>query len=120
MFLNCSKTKVFFERIFDLPKQLDFVYNFTSLKKLEDETLETIHSFTKSVIKARRGEIAKETKNNDEKVNDENDFGIKKKIAFMDLLLTSTIDGKPLSDLDVQEEVDTLMFGVSEKKSFHR
>jgi len=41
--------------------------------------------------------------------NDE-DVGMKKKQVFLDLLLNSTIDGKPLSDQDISEEVDTFMF----------
>lgn len=34
----------------------------------------------------------------------------KQKLALIDILLKSTIDGKPLSNLDIREEVDTFMF----------
>lgn len=38
--------------------------------------------------------------------------GIRGKMALLDVLLMSSIDGVPLSDDDIQEEVDTFMFEV--------
>jgi cytochrome P450 family 4 len=64
--------------------------------------------FTESIIRERRHEIAR----NPEKFslkNDE-DIGVKKKLALLDILLQSTVDGKPLSDSDIREEVDTFAF----------
>lgn len=40
----------------------------------------------------------------------DDDFGARKKLALLDILLGATIDGKPLSDDDIREEVDTFTF----------
>lgn len=60
-----------------------------------------MHSFTEKVIKQRRNELINNF--------DESD---KKKKALLDLLLTTSIDGKGLTDLDIREEIDTFMFEV--------
>jgi cytochrome P450 family 4 len=41
---------------------------------------------------------------------EDDDIGIKKKLALLDVLLKATIDGKPLTNAEIAEEVDTFMF----------
>lgn len=72
--------------------------------------LKILHDFTDNVIRKRREELKEELKNKKTTIQDEDDIGSKKKLALLDVLLHSTIDGKPLSDLDIREEVDTFVF----------
>lgn len=44
------------------------------------------------------------------KSNQNGDQPSKRKLALLDVLLHSTIDGQPLSNMDIREEVDTFMF----------
>lgn len=104
--------ELIFLRSFDFKKRNNFLYSFTEMYRKEMASLKILHGFTKSVIVARREQLAKE----DEKslrnvlVDEYDDVGAKKKVALLDVLLRSTIDGNPLSNNDIQEEVDTFMF----------
>ncbi|KAF0288563.1 Cytochrome P450 4C1 [Amphibalanus amphitrite] len=91
----------------------DLVFRLSSLYKVQKDSLKLLHGFTDSVIRTRREELSKATSCDGGAVTDEaGEFlhSKKKRRAFLDLLLHSTIDGRPLSDADIREEVDTFMF----------
>lgn len=89
------------------------IYKFSKLRKTEANALRVLHGFADDVIRKRRQELmGNEFKVRNEDENGADEVGIRKKRALLDILLHSTIDGKPLSDLDIREEVDVFMFGV--------
>lgn len=72
--------------------------------------IKALHDFTDKVIVARREKLLN---GNVEVEHSDEVLGARKKMALLDLLLQSTIDGKPLTNEDIREEIDTFMFEVS-------
>lgn len=77
-----------------------------------------IHRHTDDLIKSRRKEIERGGYSNVEITFDE--LGRKKKLAFLDLLLITKLNGQPLSDKSIKDEVNTFLFAVSPIMSCER
>lgn len=109
--------------------RFDWFFKLTPLYRKHQKCLKILHEYNTSLILSKRLELNSPLKIEDieeEKIenglgvktdvstnSDQKEFGIKKKTAFLDLLLSSTLDGKPLTDKDIREEVDTFMFAVN-------
>lgn len=93
-------------RIYGFFHRVDFFFQFTSSYKEQTNALKILHGFTDKVISERRNKLLEDntSRNNDDKSITKN--------TLLDILLQSTIDGKPLTDLDIREEVDTFMVEV--------
>ncbi|KAF2893674.1 hypothetical protein ILUMI_12500 [Ignelater luminosus] len=99
--------RIVVDRAFSLAKMSNFLYQFTKDYYKENKALQVLHGYTNSVIVKRREEL---NSGNSENTMTVDDAGIKKRLAFLDLLLQCTVDGKPLPDEIIREEVDTFMF----------
>ena len=70
--------------------------------------LATLHGFTDQVIQERKQEFISAKQHTASSGQD--DVGLKKRLAFLDLLIEASDGGKVLTDADIREEVDTFMF----------
>jgi cytochrome P450 family 4 len=101
--------RITIERSFSAIQNNTFLYKFTANYKEQCRCLKILHDHTKSVIRNRKIELSR----TQQPTVIEDEIGSRKKLAFLDLLLKSTIDGKYLTDEDIREEVDTFMFEVN-------
>lgn len=88
-------------------------------KRRQDQSIRVLHEFTQRVIRTRRQQLIDDAENESSATTTPSiaEDGVKAKYALLDILLRSAIDGEPLSDADIQEEVDTFMFEVCKRCS---
>lgn len=109
-FLLCRITKIIFKRLIDPITHSDLLYKFTRTCARENQLVKILHNFSNDIIKQRKNFLRKKSYNDDNGNNEKIIPGPKQKLAFLDLLLQSKSNGKPLNDEDIREEVDTFMF----------
>ncbi|XP_013100694.2 probable cytochrome P450 4s3 [Stomoxys calcitrans] len=103
--------RVLSQRSFSIWHRNNIFFNYTSLGREMLANLKILHGETNRVIKLRRKLLQ------DSKIHSLKDaeasydsIGQKRRFAFLDMLLISQMEGIPLSDRDIREEVDTFMF----------
>nr|CAI5825370.1 unnamed protein product [Callosobruchus analis] len=94
------------DRPLSLFKSKDLFYPLFPDYYIEQKAVKHLHNVTYSVIDSRMQAL----KDNFGVREEYDEFGKKKRMAFLDILLQSELDGRPLSRDDVREEVDTFMF----------
>lgn len=64
------------------------------------------------MIRKRRDDLIKESENKSD-ANQDDSFGTKKRLAFLDLMLQArNMDGTPLTNEQISDEVSTFTFAV--------
>lgn len=90
--------------------QWEWIFNLTPLGQRHSQMVKKVHGITKNIIQKKKAELTIESSNSNMNDSIENDIGTKKKLTLLELLLQSTIDGQPLTEEDIREEVETFMF----------
>lgn len=113
----------------------DFIFSLLKVKKEHDRLLNIIHGLTDKVFRSKKQKMKttnmqtkksiyldimksneKDVNENqqsvDEPVTEDTDevIGEKNRVAFLDLMIESTYFGANISDAEIKEEVDTIMF----------
>ncbi|XP_059469204.1 cytochrome P450 4c3 [Neocloeon triangulifer] len=90
--------------------QNEKIFRFSKYFKKHSECIKVLHGFSNKVIQERKEEVRQKKLNDANKIDDVDVIGIKKRLAFLDLLIEASKDGAYLSNEDIREEVDTFMF----------
>ncbi|XP_052867746.1 cytochrome P450 4d1-like [Anopheles cruzii] len=100
-----------FRRVFSVMRSFPSLFFLYPFAKEQEEVIKKLHNFTNSVIEKRRRQLENEQLLNKVEFNrDEEDLYSKRRDTFLDQLLKVTVNGQPLSNADIREEVDTFMF----------
>ncbi|XP_070498808.1 cytochrome P450 4d2-like [Chironomus tepperi] len=101
-------TYIISNRMMHVWKRPAVIFNLTNDKVQHDKYLEVLHGFTRNIIEKRREMIVNE--DIDIPDSDDESVGMKKRLALLDVLLKSNVNGQPLTNAEIAEEVDTFMF----------
>lgn len=92
-------------RAFNPLKRNEWLYRLAPDYPAYSRTLKTLRDFTNEIIDKRI-----EAHKSGSVTTSQGDEFSRKKMAFLDTLLSSTIDGRPLNSTELYEEVSTFMF----------
>ncbi|CAH0554677.1 unnamed protein product [Brassicogethes aeneus] len=87
----------------------DVGYAFTSGFWKQKSTATYLHNFSSSVIEQRKNKLMERALKNIIP-NGKQSYATRKKLAMLDILISAKLQGEPLDDEGIREEVDTFMF----------
>lgn len=93
--------------MFGILNQFPLLYKLTPAARRERALVQVINEFIDGIISNRRSQL---TENGNAGLQLIDEFGIKTRISFLDLLLRSNLDGTSLSNDEIRQEVNTFMF----------
>lgn len=91
---------------------IEWIFRLTPLYQEQKRCLKVVDKLVNEIIEKRRVELINELQHNGkiEKTEEETQ---KKRPALLEILLQSELDGKPLTNDDIRNEVKTFMLAVS-------
>ncbi|XP_017017316.1 probable cytochrome P450 4s3 [Drosophila kikkawai] len=102
--------RVMHKQSFSFWQRLNIFFRHTKPGKERDAALKVLHDETNRVIRLRREQLLQERAEARPEA-EQDDVGGKRRLAFLDMLLLSQMEGgAELTDTDIREEVDTFMF----------
>ncbi|XP_069675166.1 cytochrome P450 4C1-like isoform X2 [Periplaneta americana] len=104
-----SMGNIFIQRLAKPWIHPDFIFSLTSRGKEQKRCLSILHGLSTSVVKTRKEQMQK-SKFQTSEDSAEDECGIKRRLALLDLMLEASDDGLKLTDEEIREEVDTFMF----------
>lgn len=102
--------RVMHKQSFSFWQRFELLYRFTDSYKERSEALKVLHGETNRVIKLRRQMLQDTNIHNMADAEKSDDVGGKRRLAFLDMLLISQLEGGSLTDREIREEVDTFLF----------
>ncbi|EDW86242.1 uncharacterized protein Dwil_GK16039 [Drosophila willistoni] len=104
-------TNIMITRFINAWQRIEWLYRLVkpSMAKKQDLAIQTLHKFTDDIIQKRRQALINGPETKTQETNAD-DVGQKQRMALLDVLLQATVNGQPLSNEDIREEVDTFMF----------
>uniref|UniRef100_T1GZH6 Cytochrome P450 n=1 Tax=Megaselia scalaris TaxID=36166 RepID=T1GZH6_MEGSC len=102
-----SITNIAYKRIMNPLTAIDWVFKLTKDHKIFEDSLKVVSETTQKVISERRKYYAEHP---DELQESTNELGVRKRMPLIDTLLKAHVDGQPLSNRDIEDEVNTFLF----------
>ncbi|EDS33785.1 cytochrome P450 4c3 [Culex quinquefasciatus] len=104
-------SNIIFRRLFSMMREYKIFFHLQKAAQRQKAALAVLHSFTDSVIVTRKTQLESEqAREATQQKLEETDIYGKRKMTLLELLLNVSVDGHPLSNADIREEVDTFMF----------
>uniref|UniRef100_A0A1Y1KS36 Cytochrome P450 n=1 Tax=Photinus pyralis TaxID=7054 RepID=A0A1Y1KS36_PHOPY len=94
---------LFIKRSFNPRLRNNFLYKYSDVYREEERVIKILHRHSSEIVERRKKELQQM-----ELVQDE--FGLKKKLTLLDLVLVKRNDVPTLTDIAIREEIDTFMF----------
>ncbi|XP_019870610.1 cytochrome P450 4C1 [Aethina tumida] len=88
----------------------DPIFAFTKSFWEQKSLAKYLHNFSYGVIADKRKQLSKFALSNNNMTVQPSSYSTRKKLAMLDMLISANLQGAPIDDVGIREEVDTFMF----------